>query len=561
MSYGRITAEMSVDEALLIEFDDRAATSSPEPSRLDSVQDRMDMVWNPRVESHLHTMQTAGKTTITAALNGMSMTTAPGRLAQPASYQPFPSSDSSISVDSDASSVFVPNGPVPELTEQQLAEYSQYPKDHPIDLLPVSVNSGWGLCALYGDEKTPRTIQQILIEDRNANGVQFATAYLPARLTLAEICAQYPQYVCGTLLRMFVREGWTAEDIWNNLPDGISSQTADESVPWYNIQQAIDQEIAYMVANEDYSNVNKTPREVILPQGGQPAVVRTEFKPYRLWTPAEIATLYELYAQNNTPEEMGDILDRKPTACVSKMAQLRKKARAQAAADAADQSSSPSPPPPTPTMPRHYGLGAAGQIPFNQMSFNPPWAQANPLTPANPLPQARRPNPLVAPSGLGTGKTSKYDVLPPPRTQARRSTLAATASVPTDFERQAARAAETALSFAPVKNLPARATSVAAEEIELSQGSPRRSTVNQFRIRHAQPLPRSRSSISPQQSDRTVTDTDIDVTGETTEEEDWKDGEEGEKARATQDARESTVVGSTDYDGEMRVGESEDDPM
>lgn len=370
---------MTVEEALLAEFDE----DDPQVLEPQSSKERTDIASDGRPEAHLTTMNAAvsGSATMTPMFKIMSLVPDDG----PSNSESGSNGGKDI-------------GRAPILSDEQLAAYSRYPAREPIDRLPMTINSGFGLVALFGEEKIPRTIYTLIVEDRT--DIYYATAYLPARLTLAQICQEYPQFVRGTILRMFVREGWTAEDIWNNISDGVLAGTADHSYPWSPIQANIDKEIQYMVANDDYASEDE--QEVIYlrtptpdPASGDSSLeagsssspsTGSSRKVYKLWTEEETNTLINMKNEGESWADIDNVIKRGLIAIKGKWASLRKRAaKERAEAEDADQarpgttfartspaSSSPVQKSHVPTVPANYDPDAPTSfVPAVRKSYAP----------------------------------------------------------------------------------------------------------------------------------------------------------------------------------------------
>ncbi|EXJ76925.1 hypothetical protein A1O3_10082 [Capronia epimyces CBS 606.96] len=115
-------------------------------------------------------------------------------------------------------------------------------------------NSGLNQLALFGLDDVPRTIYPLEVHRGRmgrASSSQYPAAdtILPARLSLQEICKQYPNHVWGSLLRIFIAEGWTAEQIWQELPEDYRHNEATTR-PWNYIQAAFGRETDQMTKEE-----------------------------------------------------------------------------------------------------------------------------------------------------------------------------------------------------------------------------------------------------------------------------------------------------------------------
>ncbi|KIX05216.1 uncharacterized protein Z518_06088 [Rhinocladiella mackenziei CBS 650.93] len=125
--------------------------------------------------------------------------------------------------------------------------------------------SGRNLLALFGNDNVPRTRYPLQVErGRRARyhhpGYPEAQAIIPAGLSLGEICRLYPNHVWGSLLRIYMAEGWGGRRIWRYLPLNARVNTGNR--PWNNIQQAIGRELDKMV--EEDAGVKR----VIIKRGG-----------------------------------------------------------------------------------------------------------------------------------------------------------------------------------------------------------------------------------------------------------------------------------------------------
>ena len=134
------------------------------------------------------------------------------------------------------------------------------PADHifhpqrPRKLKQGRADSGRNLMALFGSDEEPRTKYPMTIE-RGRKGQYYSSKHrswdepLPARLTLKEICNEYPNHVWGSGLRIFMRENWDAERIYRELPVGCRADGAEQR-KWNYLQQAMGREDDRM-AQED----------------------------------------------------------------------------------------------------------------------------------------------------------------------------------------------------------------------------------------------------------------------------------------------------------------------
>lgn len=114
--------------------------------------------------------------------------------------------------------------------------------------------SGRNLMALFDNSDTPRTRYRLRIES-GRTGQQAKSKYhaandeIPARLSLREICQNYPNHVWGTGLRLFMHENFTAEQIWNYLPDDVRMKGC-KGRPHNYLQQAIGRQCDEMMEED-----------------------------------------------------------------------------------------------------------------------------------------------------------------------------------------------------------------------------------------------------------------------------------------------------------------------
>ncbi|KAI1626193.1 hypothetical protein EDD37DRAFT_607770 [Exophiala viscosa] len=130
--------------------------------------------------------------------------------------------------------------------------HAHLPQDDPIPPQARSIgegdDAGRNLLAVFGNDDDPRTRYRLQIERARGRGNSAAfhnypesKTILPARLTLDEICAQYPNHAWGSALRMFEAEGWDGRRIWEALPRDARHESARER-PWNYIQRIFTRE-------------------------------------------------------------------------------------------------------------------------------------------------------------------------------------------------------------------------------------------------------------------------------------------------------------------------------
>jgi hypothetical protein len=69
------------------------------------------------------------------------------------------------------------------------------------------------------------------------NSILSSTTAVPASQTLVEIARNYPNYIWGDILRVYIAEGWDAEAVWRALPANFRHNTSQVR-PWNYLQQA-----------------------------------------------------------------------------------------------------------------------------------------------------------------------------------------------------------------------------------------------------------------------------------------------------------------------------------
>lgn len=143
-----------------------------------------------------------------------------------------------------------------------------YTPTSPPQTLGSGYNSGRNRLAIFtsGNVDTPRTTFPIRVERGRfgrAADARYPSAdqILPGGLSLPEICAQYPNHVWGSMMRVFLAEEWHAERIWNALPQDVRHHTT-RARPWNYIQQAIGREIDRMFFEVTGCRRVPVPREV-----------------------------------------------------------------------------------------------------------------------------------------------------------------------------------------------------------------------------------------------------------------------------------------------------------
>ncbi|OAP55869.1 hypothetical protein AYL99_10021 [Fonsecaea erecta] len=123
------------------------------------------------------------------------------------------------------------------------------------------LNSGRNLLVIRQGTSQPVTRVPLIIErgrnDRHRGGhYPHQDTPLPAGLTLEQIIRSYPRHAWGTMLRVFLAEGWPADRIWRLMPEDMRN-TKSAARPWNYIQAAMGREIDRM-AFED-TGVHRVP--------------------------------------------------------------------------------------------------------------------------------------------------------------------------------------------------------------------------------------------------------------------------------------------------------------
>ena len=232
---------MPLEEALLIEFDTEAE-SSPATDNNTDVRARMDAIF----------AEVTASTTMTPLLSNMSIGKRAELLGQTATNGPLalPAANKSLPLSA-------ANKPLPlPAVKKPANKHARLPSNHPLDVSTMKIiTTGRNMLALYGDESVPRTKNRLLVEDHDDAG-NVATTILDGRLTLEEICSEYPAFVRGSILRVFSCEGWSSELIWKNLPSN-TRQVSESGNPWAWLDEALDREKALMAMAEPEVHVKK----------------------------------------------------------------------------------------------------------------------------------------------------------------------------------------------------------------------------------------------------------------------------------------------------------------
>ncbi|KIY02315.1 uncharacterized protein Z520_02453 [Fonsecaea multimorphosa CBS 102226] len=76
------------------------------------------------------------------------------------------------------------------------------------------------------------------MKEEGENNIPHRDDPLPAGLTLSEVIALYPRHAWGTMLRVFMSEGLSADHIWRLTPQDMRN-TRSITRPWNYIQAVV----------------------------------------------------------------------------------------------------------------------------------------------------------------------------------------------------------------------------------------------------------------------------------------------------------------------------------
>lgn len=299
----RIPPAMPLEEALLIEFDTESE-SGPTTDNNTDVRARMDAIF----------AEVTASTSMTPLLSNMSI----GKRAE--------------LLDQSAA-----NEPLPLPAARKLAnKHARLPSNYSLYESTVKiVTTGRNMMALYGDETVPRTKNRLLVEDHDDIG-NVATTILDGRLTLGEICSEYPAFVRGSILRVFLCEGWYPELIWKNLPSE-TRQVSESGRPWAWLDEALDREKALMAMAESEGPVKKR-----MKMKEAQSETQSDSSPFKnpgfnfnspQWTLTDLEKLVLLKEHDKKSyKAIAEDLGRSVSACTSRYGKLKKQREAAAAA-------------------------------------------------------------------------------------------------------------------------------------------------------------------------------------------------------------------------------------
>ena len=317
---------MSAEEALLIEFDTEPESDTPATPTTNSstdVRSRMDAIF----------AEVTASTSMTPLLSNMSIGERAELLAQPAANNPVPQPAANKPLPLPTASK-----PLPLPTAKKSAnKHARFPSRYPLDINTVKIiTNGRSMLALYGDETVPRTKDRLLVEDHDDNG-NIATTILDARVTLQEVCTEYPAFVRGTLLRVFSCEGWSSELIWKNLP-AETRQVSDGDCPWAWLDEALDREMARM----DVAESEEPAKKKMKTSNDAHSEAQSDSSPSKNtgfnfqaphWTLTDDRRLVQLKEhERKSYKAIAEELGRSISACTSRYSKLNKQREAAAAA-------------------------------------------------------------------------------------------------------------------------------------------------------------------------------------------------------------------------------------
>lgn len=136
------------------------------------------------------------------------------------------------------------NKPTPIVAS--LAQRKRELEGEPSMVVAPGKDSGRNLMVIFQDiDNQPRLNHNIhCITGRNkghwAHFNSVADVDIPVGTTLKQMCTFYPLHCWGEVLRIFMAEGWTAEQIWRALPEPARCHAPIR--PWNYLQQAMGRE-------------------------------------------------------------------------------------------------------------------------------------------------------------------------------------------------------------------------------------------------------------------------------------------------------------------------------
>ena len=160
---------------------------------------------------------------------------------------------------------------------------------------PREIGNGRDLMAIFDNETVPRTQYELLVRHQDQQD-NTALAIIEARMTLKEICEDYPKFATSSsLLLVFLCEGWTPRMIWNNI-SAECRQSSPDDCPWGYIDEALQYEIDLLAAAEAEPGVDAEERVSETNETSTPAAEARGRKAPN-WTAADDTTLSDLRSQ------------------------------------------------------------------------------------------------------------------------------------------------------------------------------------------------------------------------------------------------------------------------
>lgn len=152
---------------------------------------------------------------------------------------------------------------------ERIASFTAHREEHGQQVVEVGegMDSGRNMMAIFEDSgEKPRLKYNLRIKKGRDSLVwpgwqDHTEVNVPAGTTLEDMCRFYPLHVWCDALRIFHAEGWTAEQIWNYLPENARNNSTARGRPWNYIQAAIGREADKM--NEEAGNGKRIPQKRI----------------------------------------------------------------------------------------------------------------------------------------------------------------------------------------------------------------------------------------------------------------------------------------------------------
>ncbi len=303
----RIIDAISLEEALLIEFDTESESGNSDTPTTDKKTDVR--VRTQAVFAQVSDPANEASTSTTPLLSKISV----GKRVKPG-----------------------PQPAVVPTTYKPTDKHARLPSDHPVDSAVKIVTNGRNMLAFFGDETVPRTKNRILVEDHDGHG-NGAIAVLDARLSIPQIFAEYPMFIRGSLLRVFSCEGYYPELIWKNLPSK-TRQISEGDCPWAWLDEALDREMELMVVAESEEPTKAGKEAQVEIQSDSSAAAKKRGAKKADWSLTDDAKLILFRDhQSKSYKEVAEALGRTISACQSRYSKLRKQREAATTAAATER--------------------------------------------------------------------------------------------------------------------------------------------------------------------------------------------------------------------------------